>query len=641
MKKFKYIYITFLVGITLLMMQSCSDFLDLDAKNKIPEDQALSTAAGIDAYVANLYYQAPVEDFVFFPRHGFNQRGNTGLLSLAQYANEAIHSEWSNWNEYEDGNNGWWVLGYKLNRDINVLLEALPKAEGYTAAQKVELEGEALFLRAYTYFALAKRYGGVPLISDLQAFDPNFENLKRPRATEKETWDFVLKTCDDAIALLPQSRSSEDITKRRATVWAAYALKSRAALHAASVAKYWNKAPLLGEATDKKLVGGMNATDADRYYAECIAASEALMAAPQFGLHQANPANVEEATNNLKELFMNPKSSMSEIIFMKGYANAGGEIAHDYDGWNMPNQLQGVDNFPHRGRTNPILELVDLYEDYTATNAGQAAPIVTTTDGMVTPYEGYVSSKSYRKFNSPEEIFKNKDARFFASVIYPNASWKGQNIIIQGGIVKADGELMDTKGTYTHNGVDYYTFGAEHANQYSGFDGSADVTRSGFLMRKFLAENKKIEGWKQSTTDFMDMRYAEVLLNFAEAVIESGANAKLSTATKAINDIRRRAGHTKDIASVTLDQVLRERAVELAFENKGFWDLIRRRTYHQEFKNRKKGALVPYLDLRDVTPQYIFVRKFVNNQENTFAERDYYRPIPGTGGNGAVQNPQY
>ena len=74
--------------------------------------------------------------------------------------------------------------------------------------------------------------------------------------------------------------------------------------------------------------------------------------------------------------------------------------------------------------------------------------------------------------------------------------------------------------------------------------------------------------------------------------------------------MRKRAAHTTEV-DLTLDNVLRERRIELAFENKGYWDLIRRRDFHSEFDNRRKMALVPMIDLRGEKPQYIFVRKFV------------------------------
>ena len=621
-------------GLGLASFSSCSKYLDVDPKNKIPGDVVLTDPNGVKAFLANLYFQAPIEDHVYFPREGFNARGNTGFLSLAQYGIEAIHSEWPNWNEYR---NDWWEKGYRLNRSINILLEAIPTLS-IAQSEKDLLMGEAYFLRAYTYFGLAKYYGGVPIIDKNQEYSADFESLKVPRNTEKETWDFVLASCDEAIAKLPDNHGSTDVSKRRATKWAAYSLKSRAALHAASLAKYGPQAPLSGEAVTQKLVG-LEPSEANRYYRICIEASQKLMESNIFALHKATPANRSEAIKAYQELFYNPASAYEEVIFLKGYSQVGNNISHDLDGWNGPNQTS--EGFPHRGRTNPILELVDLYEDYD--HPGEISPIATTAPGSGNNTTGYDPSVSYRHFDDPADIFAGRDARFFASVIYPNATWKGQQIVIQGGVVRPDGSLMDSRGSYTHQGVTYYTYGKQQPNQYSGFDGSADMTRTGFLMRKFLNEGGRYNTWLQSTTDYVDMRYAEVLLNYAEAVVESGIdeNGSKAKATEALNAVRFRAGHSVAVP-LNLANVLRERTVELAFENKGYWDLIRRRTFHTVFKNKVKQALIPLMDLRGANPQYIFVRKNVPGaQVQNFPERDYYRPIPNVAGNGAVQNPQH
>ena len=611
---------------------SCSDVLDLTPKNKIPGSTVLSDPKGVSAFLANLYYQAPIEGHVYFPLAGFNARGNTGFLALSQYSLEAVHSEWPQWNVYAAD---CWDKGYTLNRNINILIDAIPTLS-IAQNEKDMLMGEALFLRAYTYFALVKRYGGVPLILENQEYTSDFDRLKVPRSTEKQTWDLVLETCDQAIALLPESRGSDAESKRRATKWAAYALKSRAALHAASIAKYWDKAPLSGDAVSQKLIG-LTASEANVYYAACIAASKALMNSGKFGLYKPEPANPTEAAQNYRAMFVDPNIASNEAIFIQGYGNVGNNLSHDLDAWNNPNQTRS--GFPHAGRTNPILEMIDLYEDYD--KPGEISPVISRVDGTVGNTEGFRATTSYQHFDNPTEIFKNKDARFFASIIYPGAQWKNQEIIIQGGIITPDGRLIDSRGSYTLNGVTYYTYGREAANQYSGFDGSPNMTRTGFLMRKFLNENSNFSTWLQSTTDFMDMRYAEILLNYAEAVVESGNTAEFATAEKAINDIRFRAGHRVAVP-LNLELVLRERAVELAFENKNFWDLIRRRTFHENFENSIKTALIPMIDLRGSQPKYIFVRKEIPGlSPRTFIARDYYQSIPGVSGNGLIQNPQY
>jgi len=109
MLNFKYV----IVGFLLVLCGACSDFLDLEPKNKIPGESVLSDPNGIKSFLADLYYGSPIEDFVYMPAAGFNARGNTGSLTLAQYALEAIHSEWPNWNQFA---NDWWNKGYFLNR---------------------------------------------------------------------------------------------------------------------------------------------------------------------------------------------------------------------------------------------------------------------------------------------------------------------------------------------------------------------------------------------------------------------------------------------------------------------------------------------------------------------------------------------
>src|SRR5690606_4711389 len=129
---------------------------------------------------------------------------------------------------------------------------------------------------------------------------------------------FVLAQLDIAFEKLPETRNSLDETKRRATKWAAAGLKSRVALHAASVAKYWNRAPLSGQAVDAGLVG-MPASEANRYYQEAIKASETVINSGRFGLYMANPSSPQEAARNYQKLFMQPNDAMTEVLFMKGY----------------------------------------------------------------------------------------------------------------------------------------------------------------------------------------------------------------------------------------------------------------------------------------------------------------------------------
>lgn len=630
-----------IIPILLMIFSRCDDVMDLKPLDRVSSEVVLSTEEGIRAFLANLYYRTPMEEFNNTwggPHTGWGLWH--GILSDT-YLDNAAHSEFNESPLFRRSLYSYWNDGFALNRDINLLLKTVQSTDILEEEMKNELISEAYFLRAFNYFMLAKWYGGVPIISNYQEYTSDIESLKIPRATEKDTYDFILSDCDEAVKYLPPSRSASDA--RRVTKWGAYALKSRVALHAASLAKYWNRAPLSGEAVSKGLVG-MEASYANDYYEECILASKAIMNSGMHGLYKPNPTSREEAKANYMKLFQDPDVAPEEAILTFGYTTAFLD-GHTMDLWCNPNQTADGSSFP--GRVSPSLELVDLYESYTA--PGQSAPIVTTANGNIDDYNGYNASQSYLYFDTPYDIFKDKDARLSATVVLPGTEWKGVTINIQAGFIRPDGTAVieADKASFEKDGITYHTFGADAWKEYSGFDPQhiAEMTRTGFSFKKFLSPTTVSGNGNSgaSTNDWIEMRYAEVLLNFAEAVVESNytADNAQEAARSALNATRRRAGHTVDIP-LTLENVLRERRVELAFENKRWWDLIRRRDLHAIFSNHLHTALCPVLDLRTSPPKYIFIRKYIaRGVPQTVTPQYYYMPIPGIGSNDLVQNPQY
>lgn len=630
-----------ILGITLVFsLTSCLDVMDIKPVNKVSSENLFSSEEGIRTYLANLYFRAPIEDHSF-NREGLHRLGNVNTLGIYpdQQSDNAINSEFNHFldpiNDFQ-----WW--DYNYIRDVNYLLEVAPTIDILNETQKNELIGEAHFLRAFGYFGLAKRYGGVPLIKKCQEYNGDVESLKVPRDTEKNTWDFILEECDNAYNLLPESRTADNA--RRATKVTALALKSRAALFAASIAKFGNKITLEGPAAEQGLVG-IDASEAHHYYKLCMDASKLIMDNTNYGLYKPNPANPDEAVENLMAMFQNPNIAPQEAIMIFGYGEPSVSLGHSVDFWLGPNQTS--DGAQHPGRMNPTLDLVDCYESYL--NPGYDAPIVTTADGNINDYSGYNPSSKYLHFENAYDIFKDKDARLWATVVLPFTEWKGQTIRIQAGYIQPDGTpvIEADKASIEVNGKIYHTFGADAWTDYSGFDQKylAKMTRTGFCYKKFLSP-KKVEGNKDpgySTQDWMEFRFAEILLNYAEAVIESGITEEgaVEIATNALNATRFRAGHTVEIP-LTAENVQRERRVEFAFENKRIWDLRRRREFHEVFDHRIKKALCPVLDLRTDPPSYIFVRKqVIRDEPATFYPQNYYMYIPGVATSGIIQNPYY
>ena len=648
----------------LMGLSGCNAFLELEPLDKVSPEQLLETEGGVKALLANIYTMIPMEDFNYRPNNGFNQRGYDGVnetTNLAFLTDEATRSDGGVGIGYEGFN--YWPYGDI--RQVNIFMQNVEKAKEagtISVADADRMTGEAHFARAYMYYGLVKRYGGVPLIDKVQ--DDDYADggpgaVAVPRSTELDTWKFVLNECTLAAATLPDATSGSDLY--RVTKWAAYALKSRVALHAASVAKYWNLAPLAGEAVTQKLVGGMTSADADAFYKECIEASKFLIENSGKSLYKPAPATVKEAASNFQALFLNDQNE--EVIFSKAYLNGTTNTnqGHSYAQFNiLPQVNPGALKY---GRFNPMLEIVDLFEDYTDDGTGKSAKIVTRTDGNEDAYipnfhnmnnasvVNTLMSVPFVKYNDLYEPFANKDARLLASVVVPGSSYAGTEIIIQGGFIKDNNSYVAYSNESTQkNGTTYYALGAEGETMFSGFNNGnsgedANWTATGFGVRKYMPEGESMSPDRlSSTTSYIDMRLAEVYLNYAEAVVENGSGfGDKELAENYLNALRRRAGHT-DRISLTLESVLKERRVEMAFEGKRFWDMNRRREFHTEFSNNRiRKALVPMLDLRGAEPKYVFARVNYFGDETrggrTFQNINYYRGIPNIATNGLVQNP--
>lgn len=648
----------------LMGLSGCNAFLELEPLDKVSPEQLLETEGGVKALLANIYTMIPMEDFNYRPNNGFNQRGYDGVnetTNLAFLTDEATRSDGGVGIGYEGFN--YWPYGDI--RQVNIFMQNVEKAKEagtISVADADRMTGEAHFARAYMYYGLVKRYGGVPLIDKVQ--DDDYADggpgaVAVPRSTELDTWKFVLNECTLAAATLPDATSGSDLY--RVTKWAAYALKSRVALHAASVAKYWNLAPLAGEAVTQKLVGGMTSADADAFYKECIEASKFLIENSGKSLYKPAPATVKEAASNFQALFLNDQNE--EVIFSKAYLNGTTNTnqGHSYAQFNiLPQVNPGALKY---GRFNPMLEIVDLFEDYTDDGTGKSAKIVTRTDGNEDAYipnfhnmnnasvVNTLMSVPFVKYNDLYEPFANKDARLLASVVVPGSSYAGTEIIIQGGFIKDNNSYVAYSNESTQkNGTTYYALGAEGETMFSGFNNvnsgeDANWTATGFGVRKYMPEGESMSPDRlSSTTSYIDMRLAEVYLNYAEAVVENGSGfGNKELAENYLNALRRRAGHT-DRISLTLESVLKERRVEMAFEGKRFWDMNRRREFHTEFSNNRiRKALVPMLDLRGAEPKYVFARVNYFGDETrggrTFQNINYYRGIPNIATNGLVQNP--
>lgn len=568
-----------------LSFYSC-DYLDVPPINIIQDDAIFNSESGITSYMTTLYYDLPIEDFRY-TQQGFNVSGK-GQGRLPNVSGEAMCSSSDDISTIGDGT--WWgCWDYGKIRRVNYFLKNFPayKSNFQNTVLADAWMGEAHFIRAYCYFAMVKRYGGVPILREPQEYVGDIESLKVPRDTEKACYDFIAEDLDKAFRLLPDNE--EILGKGRATKYAALALKSRAMLYAGSIARYGT--------VDLNGLVGIDKALANDYFELAYKAVKELEKSKRFSLYRKN----SDKEKNFAELFLAEDSP--ENIFCKYFQR--NVNAHGWDVYFVPYQYRG-NGFS--SNMNPTLEFVEMFEHKDGTPANFAERAKDTY------------------FDDPSELFQNMDARFGGSIIYPNAIFKGEPCSIQKGLIIEDGSKKENatnyeEAVYTANdGQVYHIVGKSGSGNYSG-------NMTGFFMRKYLNENmpqsEVIENYSEQ--HWIEFRYAEALLNGAEAAVEMGQH--LDDALLWINDIRSRANIKQlSLSDLTVDKVRHERRIELAFENHTYWDLRRWRIADKEIETKQYTGLCPYFDINK--QKYIFEEVAANKYYYTFDVKMYYERIP-------------
>ena len=577
----------------LFTFSSCiNDFLDRKPLNVISDDNVWSSESAIQAYMAGMY------EGMFVEPHGWLLNWGT----QSHFTDESMRSY--SWgapynptfaNDYMSQDD-FWKNTYKSIRVVNEFFQKLP---GSSIAEELKARyiAEAHFIRGFYYFTLVKRFGGVPIIKEVQEYNgSNIEELKIPRNTEEDVWNFVAEECDLAMKDLPDSYSA--VEQFRANKYAAAALKSRAMLYAGTISKY-------GSVQLNGLVG-ISADKANSYFEKSLAASEDIIKSGKYSLYEKS----DDKASNYQNLFLD-KTLHEEAIYVKAFSVP--DKGHNFD-YAMAAPSFKID---WGTNTSPTLELVESYE-YTDGTSGS----LKINDAGGTPIV----------YDKADDIFKNKDPRFFASILYPNSPWQNNFLEVRRGIINSKGEKVEATAFADK-------FPEDPTLTTSGKDGlvmQGDCSRTGFYIKKFMDPVNRLD-WDRSESNFMVFRYAETLLNYAEAAAELG---RTQEALSKLNEVRKRAG-IKEKATATVADVRHERQIELAFENLRLWDLIRWRTATEVMNNTKFSALIPWMDYK--TRKYIF-EKGVNTMQlsKTFLDKNYYQPIPEVDKNDLlVQNPGF
>lgn len=254
--------------------------------------------------------------------------------------------------------------------------------------------------------------------------------------------------------------------------------------------------------------------------------------------------------------------------------NLGG-ITHDFDNLFSPGGDAGVQQ---GGLGTPTQEMVESYELATG---------------------GFPDWSEWHGTTTNTPPYDQLEPRFQATVLYNGASWKGRTI-------------------------EPYVNGADGWCQYSDDPAPAGRTTTGYYLRKLVDESHDMTVNSASTQPWISIRYAEVLLNFAEACYHTG---NIDSANIAVKMIRDRVGlpYSNKSASEIMAAIRQERKVELSYEGLLFWDMRRWKLAATEYTGYRVHGLKIEKNL-DNTFTYTYVD--CDKQDRYFPEKLYRIPLP-------------
>lgn len=520
-------------AVMLACLSSCTDVLNKEDLGSISEEQVWRDATLTTASLNALYTYIPAWD-----------------TSVADASDEATGGGlWTNGNVTPD--NPIWYWPYSSIRNCNLFIQKASDPNVCTIDRTLadRLTYEARFVRAYLYFELVKRYGGVPLITVPQEIT---DDIYVKRNSTKECFDFIISELKAAADALPDSYSADDLG--RVTKGAAMAMLGRVLLFRASPQ--------------------FNPTDNAALWQAAYEQNKQTLdylKAQGYALY-----------DDYGQLFLDEMNK--EVVFAIRFDNPVRTQSRDA----TVRPIKFSQN--HTGGCHPTQETVDRFP---------------TVDGGTYTYTDWQREGS----GDISKLWQNRDKRFYATIVYNGSTYFN--------------EVMELN----ENAQNDYAYGKNVGS------------KTGYYSKKAIDQSLSITDCQQSGTDYIDIRLAEVMLNYAEAAVEVG---KTDEAFDMLRQIRRRAGINATSTQPGMEgkeygldpgmnqtdmrQAVRdERFVELLFEQKRLWDMRRWKIYDKIMNGQgKRHALVLNKQADGTYTSYLYDR---DNTPMISTEQMYFLPI--------------
>jgi hypothetical protein len=580
-------FLVICLGVILLIV-SCKPekFLDNENKSNLTDITQWANESNADIFLNDVYSEIPnkwnlTENLDFYSddyniSHYYTASNwRVGMTLVPSTSTDNI------WGGTQGPTYGYtWQSFFVKIRKVNTFIQKLNENKAnFSESYFNRRIDEARFIRAFFYSEYFMHVGGLPIIVEpLDRNSMELDELQKPRATFEETFNFITSELGSIVsnAKLPVKLTKGSSDAGRATLGAALALKGWIELFGAS--PLFNTAsPYLPDPGKFVHFGNYN----PGRWATAAATNKQFI--DNYG--NGGPYDLFE---DLPNFWREANEYNVEVIWDRQVvANIGG-MGSSYERFGGPTYVLG--EYQTWGNYNPTQELVNAFS-------------MANGKAITDPTSGY----------DPQNPYKNREKRFYDFIVYDGAPYKLDWMPRE--------EIIYTRIDETYPNPD-------KTNQID-LAGSTDVGDSGYYQKKKLNPDAA-PGDNASGQNFVFYRYAEVLLNYAEA--QNEAIGPDQAVYNAINRIRERSDLPALEAGLTKEQmraaIYKERRVELCFEDKRFFDNKRLGQGPEIMGKPRHNMVIRNTKPKDNSGVWVYSIEEEKKYTVKFELKQYMSPIP-------------
>jgi hypothetical protein len=592
MIKFNIIRNIAFIGLLLFFTVSCNqeDFLETTSKSTLNDATMWASESSADIYLNTCYNRLEakgnqpdnLDNFTSDNDAGFYYTSYNWKKGIVDPAGGAGGSVWFG-TTGPSSNVGWQTI-YTTVRRLNTFMAKITENKvNFSDTWYNKRMDEARFLRTYFYSEIFMKLGGLVIVTEPQdRLTMTEDEMNLPRSSFEETFNYLISELSSIVTngYLSVKYERSDADAGRATLGAALCLKGWLQLFAASPA-YNSDDPAVPRSPDNlqafadyKLSRWADAAATNKQFIDTYGhkgtGTYQLFSPMLLFWHEANEYN-------------------SEVIWDRQHVAT--TMAQSFDTYGGPVWILGT--YYTWGNYCPTQEIVDEYQ-----MANGLSPF--NPDGTVNAASGY----------NPQNPYVDRENRFYDFIVYDGATYK------QDWMPVAD--VIYTRIDKVHPSKNQIDFGGD------------DVGNTAYYFKKRL-DNAHPRGGNQDGRNYVYYRYAEVLLNYAEAQNEAvGPDASVY---EAINAVRERPGTDLPplIAGMTQDEmraaIKHERRIELVYEGHRLYDLWRWKDAMEEMNKDLHGMLIQNTVPDDNSGVWTYTPISLNHP-HTFTQKMYFNPIP-------------